>query len=158
MKFTVEPMAEDFAKAVGQWRYPSPYDFYDMNGSEDETVEFLNGSYFSAIDEVGEIVGYCCFGIAAQVPLAHNVGAYRDEELLDIGLGMRPDLTGRGLGRKFLSTLLAFTTKKFDACPLRLTVAEFNARAIHLYQQTGFQQTMRFTARDVMHRVSATER
>lgn len=149
----VTPMNAALLQGMGQWHYPPPYDFYDMTGSEDETQEFLDGSYFAVIDGRNRVVGYCCIGAAAQVPLGIPAGAYPEDGALDIGLGMRPDLTGKGMGGDFWSTLSGFFTSQFGAIPLRLTVAAFNGRAIRLYHNAGFVRRHEFTAHDVRFRV-----
>jgi len=64
---------------------------------------------------------------------------------LDIGLGMKPELTGQGLGKTFFRTILAHTKTLADAEPrVRLTVATFNQRAMRLYSHFGFQEVERF--------------
>ena len=54
--------------------------------------------YHAAHDETGRLVGFCCFGEDAQVP-----GGDYSLPALDIGLGLHPDLTGRGLSHSFLA-------------------------------------------------------
>jgi [ribosomal protein S18]-alanine N-acetyltransferase len=63
-----------------------------------------------------------------------------EEKLLDIGLGMRPDQTGKGFGYVFFSFILSHINEQ---C-VRLTVASFNTRAIHLYQKLGFLKVSEF--------------
>lgn len=146
---TVIPMNASLLQEMGRWVYPPPYDWYNMTGSDEETREFLDGSYFAVIDGRRHVVGFCCTGAAAQVPLGVPAGAYPDDGALDIGLGMRPELTGQARGRDFWSTLLGFFTNQFGAISLRLTVATFNARAIQLYHRVGFVGRHEFTAHDV---------
>lgn len=61
------------------------------------------------------------------------------DDCIDIGIGMRPDLTGKGLGSSFLTTILMEIEVLFPSTPIRLTVASFNQRAIHLYEKLGFR-------------------
>jgi [ribosomal protein S18]-alanine N-acetyltransferase len=62
----------------------------------------------------------------------------RDSQTVEVGLGLRPDLTGKGLGRTFLNAGLTFGQGLFSVELWSLSVATFNPRAIHLYKQVGF--------------------
>lgn len=62
---------------------------------------------------------------------------------------MRPDLTGHGRGYAFVSSILEFAQSEFNATPSRLTVAQFNKRAIALYNKLGFEPIMMFPVGDV---------
>jgi hypothetical protein len=58
--------------------------------------------YHSVYIEDGDLAGYFCFGEDARVPAGRRLGVYERESALDVGLGMRPDLAGRGLGAGFV--------------------------------------------------------
>lgn len=92
------PMTEPLAKAITTWIYPAPYDLYNMDDDEETLSELLDGSYYASINEEGELIGFICIGDAARVPGGYLAGIYGNEQVMDIGLGMRPDLTGRGQG------------------------------------------------------------
>ena len=62
----------------------------------------------------------------------------------EIGLGLRPDLTGRGQGEPFLRTCLRFASDALGAKRCTLTVAAFNRRAITVYKRAGFAEVERF--------------
>lgn len=66
---------------------------------------------------------------------------------MDIGLGMKPELTGKGLGKMFLQAGIAFAVKECKPKTFRLSVATFNTRAITLYKNIGFQQGPIFLSR-----------
>ncbi|WP_244329384.1 GNAT family N-acetyltransferase [Tolypothrix sp. PCC 7910] len=93
--------------------------------------------------ENGELVAFCCFGKEAQVP----GGDYR-HEALDIGLGVRPDLTGLGRGHMYIADVLNFARSKFNATHFRITIAAFNERAHRAWKKAGFQQEQTFKAQD----------
>jgi ribosomal-protein-alanine N-acetyltransferase len=57
-----------------------------------------------------------------------------------VGLGLRPDLTGKGLGHGFLVARLEFARRSFPPEVFRLAVATFNERAIKVYEGVGFVQ------------------
>lgn len=66
---------------------------------------------------------------------------------MDIGLGMKPELTGKGLGKMFFQAGIAFAVKECKPKTFRLSVATFNTRAITLYKHIGFQQGPIFVSR-----------
>ena len=59
---------------------------------------------------------------------------YGGEDVIDIGLGMRPVLTGEANGARIFQAGIAFAVKEFNPQTLRLSVATFNTRAITLYK------------------------
>ena len=63
---------------------------------------------------------------------------------VEVGLGLRPDLTGCGLGREFLEQGLDFARTAFGARRFSLSVATFNERAIKVYEQAGFERVRTF--------------
>src|SRR5262245_43852034 len=91
-RFHFEPMTLEAATAIAGWRYGGAYTMYD--GSADDIVEMAapDGGYFAAWLADGTLAGFCCFGAGARVP----GGDYADE-LLDLGLGVHPDLVSQGL-------------------------------------------------------------
>ncbi len=94
--------------------------------------------YYAAVDPHGELVGFFCFKRTAQVPAGFLAGAYDDPTALDVGLGLRPDLTGRGLGLDFVEAGLSLAREVFNPPSFRLSVvATFNQRAIAVYERTG---------------------
>lgn len=58
-----------------------------------------------------------------------------------LGLGMRPDLTGRGRGGAFLGEILRFVRENYSYERIRVEVASFNQRAIRVYERAGFVKT-----------------
>ena len=64
-------------------------------------------------------------------------------ETVDIGLGLRPELTGRGLGEHFVGEALAFVRTRFDPRRFTLAVASFNERALRVYERCGFVEVAR---------------
>jgi [ribosomal protein S18]-alanine N-acetyltransferase len=146
VRFTLEPITPEDAHAISRWRYDGPYSIYD--GDPTSVDELLRPRYFyhSVYDERGDLAGYFCFGEDAQVRTGRRLGVYERESALDIGLGMRPDLTGRGLGKDFVRAGLRFARETYSPPAFRLTVATFNRRAIRVYERTGFETVETFGA------------
>lgn len=58
---------------------------------------------------------------------------------------MNPKLVGKGNGFEFCSFILRYIEEKYKGTPIRLTVAKFNQRAIHLYEKHGFVMKNKFS-------------
>lgn len=145
MEFRFAPIAEVEARAVVGWRYTGPFAIYNCPTDEAEaTVRTMldpGTQYYAAHDATGTLAGFCCFGAEARVP----GGDYADDTALDVGLGLRPDLAGRGLGPAFVDAIVSFAQRQFHQRRFRLTVAAWNRRAIRAYEKAGFIQTHTFT-------------
>ena len=63
--------------------------------------------------------------------------------VVEIGLGLRPDLTGRGLGLQFFLGRCLVREATFGDERVVLNVAAFNERAITVYRRAGFRETGR---------------
>ncbi|MDN4525015.1 GNAT family N-acetyltransferase [Fictibacillus fluitans] len=143
MRLIVTPINQEFALEILNWNYEAPYDFYNMDTSNDSMNELLENSYTVVLDEKDNLTGFFCTGTAAQVPAGEQVGAYK-KDALDIGLGMNPELTGQGNGSLFLSFILEYLEGQSRDRAFRLTVASFNKRAIRLYEKFGFREIFAF--------------
>lgn len=76
-----------------------------------------------------------CFGPDARVP-----GGDYAADALDVGMGVRPDLTGQGRGLDFVN----IGSRKFAPAEFRVTVAEFNKRALRVWKKAGFRVVQTF--------------
>ena len=143
----IDPLTPADIREVMRWRYPPPYHVYDIKRSRSVRKELLEGSYFAARSADGTLVGFFCYGRSAQIAHGRTVGAY-DEERLDIGLALKPELTGHGYGADFLKAGLAYGVRRYSAGKFRLSVRAFNVRAIKVYEEVGFVRTGSFTIPD----------
>jgi len=125
VKLTIEPASHEDLAQMASWRYEPPYDFYD--GDQDPVLN--PERFFGAVGVDGTLVGFY----------------YLEEkgEAVEIGLGLRPDLTGQGLGAEFFQGGLDFARGRFPGLPIILNVAAFNERAIKVYERTGFRENGR---------------
>ncbi|WP_163580537.1 GNAT family N-acetyltransferase [Gracilibacillus saliphilus] len=144
MHLTIKNMDENLARKLLQWRYEKPYDFYNSEVTEEELNERLDGSYKAIIDDEGNLFGFLCTGETAQIPVGHKFGVYKAKSI-DLGLGMNPDNVGKGYGYQFGSFIINYIKENNPEVPIRLTVATFNNRAIHLYEKLGFVEKDKFT-------------
>ncbi len=75
-----------------------------------------------------------------------------------VGFGMRPDLTGSGLGYEFISECISYAVDKheYKGEYVRLGVAQFNKRAIKTYEKNGFEvfDTVKADINGTEHEVS----
>lgn len=131
------------ARRMINWLYDPPYDYYDL--APDHLPGLLNPDYryHQVLSRSGEMFGYCCFGEDARVP----GGVYSEGEprVLDIGLGLKPELTGQDLGKDFVTAVLNFARNTYRPEVYRVTVADFNQRSLKTFQRLGFSIRDQFT-------------
>jgi [ribosomal protein S18]-alanine N-acetyltransferase len=142
MIFKFRPIVAVDAQAIVTWQYQPPYDFYNTDSSTiaTEMNALLNpGNAYYAVTNEKELIAFYCFGQDAQVP----GGDYR-LDALDIGMGLRPDLTSRGLGLPLVMAGLAFAESVYSPSAFRVTVATFNQRALRVWDKAGFQPVQIF--------------
>lgn len=127
------PMSVEYAEEIAyKWKYKEPYSFYNMTENEEDLQQFLNqetweDSVYAVLDEQKQLVGFFQYNI-------------QNSELV-IELGLKPELTGMGLGEKFIQSGLTFGISKFRDMTdsIALTAASFNKGAIKIYQKLGFK-------------------
>ena len=136
----VGPLRREHAEDICTWRYPPPYDCYDMTDADpDDLLSPERG--FHAVLDGDRLIGFRSFGADGQVP-----GWDYDDSALDTGGGLRPELVGQGLGRRVITAGLAHGLAAFDPPAFRVTVADFNLRAVHTVESLGFDRVGRFAA------------
>lgn len=151
MQFTFAPLDAADARAIRQWRYEEPYVVYNGDDGPDDLSEELDhrSPYYAVRDERGELVGFFNFGTSAYVWESPEPGLYGDDHSIAIGLGLRPDLTGKGLGLDFVCAGLALARERFAPASFRLFVLAFNERAIRVYERAGFKRVRVIVQRNI---------
>lgn len=129
MKLQFKPMNQAEAEEIANWEYEEPYSFYNMKNDEEDFEELLNpnarkGIYFSIYND-NALIGFFTFTV--------------ENDVVDIGLGLKPSLTGKGLGKDVLLEGLAFAKERYQSKRFSLAVAAFNKRAIKVYEKVGFK-------------------
>ncbi|WP_346876722.1 MULTISPECIES: GNAT family N-acetyltransferase [unclassified Clostridium] len=133
MNYVFIPMNKEYANEIAyNWKYNGVYSFYDMIADEEDLKEFLNednweGHYFAVLNDECELIAYYSY--------------YFEGGILWIGFGLKPELTGRGIGAEFVVAGINFGIKEFEYKKdyIMLAVASFNKRAIKVYENIGFQ-------------------
>jgi ribosomal-protein-alanine N-acetyltransferase len=124
--FTIEDGME-----MAMWPYPGPWAVFDSlePPPPDE-------GYWAVRDADGQLTGFCCFGEAARVP-----GLPSDPAKLDVALGLRPDLVGRGLGPAFVRTVVEHAERVAEGRRLRCVVPTWNEAGRRAAETAGFAVT-----------------
>ncbi|MGN1143175.1 MAG: GNAT family N-acetyltransferase [Anaerovoracaceae bacterium] len=139
--YRIISMRTEDARMIAEWKYPGIYSIYSMQNDPETIAELMNGEYYACMDEERRLMGYFCAGQSARIPAQrpyidlHSESAF---QWIDIGLGMRPELCGKGIGGGFMSAGMDYIRGQNPGCRLRLVVACFNRRAIALYEKMGF--------------------
>ncbi len=127
---------KDANDIVSNWHYDDVYSFYDMSADEDDLRIFMDANNWqnttrAVLNENDELVGWASF--------------YTENGEFWLSLGLRPDLTGRGLGEEFVSECIRYAVSGYELAnhTIKLAVALFNQRAIKVYQKAGFMETGR---------------
>jgi RimJ/RimL family protein N-acetyltransferase len=139
--FTFRALTRPDAEALLSWRYPAPYEIYNMDACASAGDSLLRPEhhYFAVLDVAEELVAFRCFGLDARVAGGDYTG-----DALDMGGGLRPDLTGMGLGRRVIGAAMNFAIAKFHPTRLRTTVALFNERARRVCESLGYSAESEF--------------
>ena len=138
MAFTFRPLNENSAQTILHWQYEAPYDIYNLASSDPENIlRYLldpQNAFRGIYGPQGHLEAYCSFGPDGQVS-----GGDYSTPALDIGLGIRPDLTGQGRGSEYVNAVIDFACHTYTPDRLRVTIAAFNKRALRVWEKAGFQ-------------------
>jgi [ribosomal protein S18]-alanine N-acetyltransferase len=132
--FKFSPMTDETAEVIAyQWKYEGRYSFYDITADQEDLEEFLSPdrSGYYQVERDGDLAGFFCFEKAESGPV-------------EIALGMKPELTGKGLGLEFVLEGMSFAAANHPKASLSLSVATFNKRAIKVYEKAGFKPIEHF--------------
>ena len=128
-----------------KWKYEKPFDLYNIEYSPMIVDEFLNGEYYSILDENNKLIAFSCFGKSAQVSTEESNKYYNKyPKYIDIGLGLNPNLCSKGIGESLVNLIIDFGRKELGYEYFRLTVASFNERAMKVYERVGFVKDKQF--------------
>jgi len=135
MEFTLRRRSEKDVKEFLSWKFEGIYSFYD-NDIQVEKIDWIKQSVhsdraFSVIDEKNNLIGNCEF----------YDGGDDGEDILAVGVQMKPSLTGNRNGSKFVRSIIEQGREILKFNQLEIIVADFNERAIKTYEKEGFNKT-----------------
>ncbi|WP_261806677.1 GNAT family N-acetyltransferase [Lapidilactobacillus luobeiensis] len=129
----IESLTQQNAEEVADhWHYDGEYSFYDMENDREDYEEIISpkqrrDKYFQILNTAGDLVAFFCI-------------EPEDTMRAEIGLGMTPALTGKGLGSELISVIEEYVKRHTDFKTIILSVASFNQRALKVYQRAGFER------------------
>ena len=120
---------EEAEEIANNWKYDGVYSFYDFSNDIDDYMELVDKSkrfnnYFSC-QYCNELIGF----FAKQI---------QEEDLIQFGLGLKPNFTGKGYGLYYINTVMDHIVSIHGIVNFTLIVACFNQRAINVYKKAGF--------------------
>jgi ribosomal-protein-alanine N-acetyltransferase len=132
---TICPLETVHAQQLCSWRYEAPFDIYNWPAWEQmkkDEIEFGDSvlraaQYVAVLDSQSKLIGFAQF-----FPMT---GVTR------LGLGLRPDLCGQGLGFAFTRLIVTEAKRRAPQNEIDLEVLTWNTRALRAYEQAGFQIT-----------------
>ena len=144
MSLMFHPLDESSAAKILDWKYEPPYNIYNLASPEPEdTLHYLldpQNAFYGIYDQQDRLEAFCSFGPDGQVS-----GGDYSTPALDIGMGVRPDLTGQGHGSEYVNAVTHFARSTYASERLRVTIAAFNSRARRIWEKAGFQEVQKFT-------------
>jgi RimJ/RimL family protein N-acetyltransferase len=128
-------MEVSHAREICDWNYQAPYNIYEwMPWEQMEAlgIEFgdpalRSDQYVSVVNDQGTLCGF-----AQLFPM---------EGVVRLGIGMRPDLCGQGMGRLFVNAVVQAAAARYPEREIDLEVLTWNQRAIKTYRKCGFTIT-----------------
>jgi len=135
IEMTICPFETSHAEEVCSWIYEAPYDIYNWPAWEQmkkDGIEFGDpvlraAQYAAVLDSQQKLIGFAQF-----FPLT---GVTR------LGLGLRPDLCGNGLGPAFTRLIVSEARRRAPKNEIDLEVLAWNGRAARAYERAGFHIT-----------------
>lgn len=124
-------MAVEETAKVAAWRYGGDWSVYNLLTSR-PLLENL-ASYYAVVNPE-ELIGFCCIGIEARI-----AGMNEDPAILDVGMGMNPQLVGRGNGAQFGETVIRYLDVHYPGVTLRAVIQSWNERSLRLTHRLGFR-------------------
>lgn len=137
MRFKIEKLTEENAKQLCTWSYQGEYSVYNFSPweiavqqNQGITNPYVRESTFRSVsDENGNFIGF--FRMSKE-----------KSGKVEIGLGLKPECCGLGLGKSFVEAITEYTLAQHPDCPIYMEVRTFNVRAVKCYKTCGYSITL----------------
>jgi enoyl-CoA hydratase/carnithine racemase/RimJ/RimL family protein N-acetyltransferase len=127
--FRVRQLTIEDGMDLASWSRPGAWHIEDAL----EAPEPDEG-YWAVVDRDDLLLGFCCVGAAARVP-----GAPQDDDVIDVAIGIRPQLAGRRWSGELGRAAVEYAASVALDRRLRTTVPEWNEVGRRAAQQAGFK-------------------
>lgn len=127
---TYHIMTEQEKELIADWDYKGEYQIYNMPSYQEQKklgVAFGNpmcNKNFYAYYDGNQLIGF--------------TNILEEPHEVFIGIGVAPNICGRGYGQKILRLAQNISKSLYPRKPLYLEVRTWNTRAIECYQKAGF--------------------
>ena len=134
---SIRSMSQEDAQEMCSWEYSGQYRVYNNSWEkmEEQGISYADEETrrkeFYTLLRDGKMIGF--FRLR------------RGEKVVELGLGLRPDVCGQGLGKELVQAAVQEHKKRFGDLPLWLAVRVWNERAIRCYRTCGFVEIKRLT-------------
>ena len=130
--YEVTDLTDDLAHEIVGWKYEGDWAVYNMPTWEEceaaglsiASAEKRHNRYY-AVRKSGELLGF--FRIMER------------NELVELGVGIKPELCGQHHGGMLLALAMAKIEEKYGNVTVQLKVRPFNTRAVKCYGKAGFK-------------------
>lgn len=131
--YKVEILTEEYAIEMCKWKYHGEYSVYNIPSREIITQEKRDIS-----NQKERVNQFYAFTDENRI-LCGVIRIQDKKDWLKLGLGLKPELCGLGLGDEFIKHILNLCKELHPNKKIVLDVRTFNIRAIKCYQKAGFK-------------------
>lgn len=124
-------MNDDEKQKICDWQYTGEYEIYNMPSYDEQKQKGMGlanpartKNYFSYFDN-GRLVGF--------------TNILEEENEVFIGIGVAPELCGKGYGQKILEIVAGICNELYPSKREYLEVRSWNSRAVKCYEKAGFR-------------------
>ncbi|HEX2947279.1 MAG TPA: GNAT family N-acetyltransferase [Clostridia bacterium] len=133
MELIIKKLTEEYAKQLCEWKYNAEYSVYnfapwDIAVQQKWSIadpKARESDFRSVTNKQGEFVGF------------FRMTKDKDEKI-EIGLGMRPEYCGLGIGKDFVKIITQYVRAYYPNCLIYMEVRTFNIRAVKCYENCGY--------------------